>query len=147
MHNFLLRLVWIDISYRGGQLPLARLIFVHEQAPNARKKPRHPLHAAHAPRLHLFEWTHEHFVTTKGIRAVLLDHVIGIDDVAARLRHLLIVLTEDNALIDQALKRLRLRQVTKIKQHLVPEARIQKMQDRVLRSADVQIDSSRSRFE
>ena len=44
--------------------------------------------AARAPGLHLFERAHEHFVEAKRIGSVLRNHVVGIDDVAARLRHL-----------------------------------------------------------
>src|ERR1700730_11323148 len=146
MSDLLLPLTRIDSLHRGGKLPIASLILIHQQAPNAREKSRDTFDPAHVPRFHLLERSHEHFVTTKGVRAVLLDYVIGIDDVAARLRHLLIVFAENDSLIDQTLERLWLRQIAEIEQHLVPEARIQKMQDRVLGPTDVQIDRVRLRL-
>src|SRR6266446_72474 len=147
MRDLLLPFTRIDILHRGGKFPIASLILVHQQAPNARQKSRDTFDPAHVPWFHLLEWSHEHFVTTKGIRAVLLDYVIGTDDVAARLRHLLIVFAQNDSLIDQTLERLWLRQIAEIEQHLVPEARVKQMKHSVLGPTDVQIDSSRSRFE
>src|ERR1700724_1481953 len=142
MRDLLLPLTRIDILHRGGKFPIASLILVNQQAPNAREKSRDTFDPAHVPWFHLLERSHEHFVTTKGIRAVLVDYVVGIDDVAARLRHLLIVFAENDSLIDQTLERLWLRQIAEIEQHLVPEARVEQVQDRMLCPADVQIDSA-----
>ena len=47
--------------------------------------PRDPLHPFHAPLLQLLGWAHEHFLTAKCIGAVLVDHVVRVDDVSARL--------------------------------------------------------------
>src|SRR5205085_11140451 len=91
----------------------------------------------------LFRSTHEHFVTTERVRAVLFDDVVGIHDVPARLRHFLAVLAEYDSLIHQSLKRFGLRNMTEIKKHFVPEARVEQMQDRMLGSADIKIDSPR----
>ena len=49
-------------------------------------------------------------------------------------------LAQDHALVDQLLKRLRRRHVAAIEQHLVPEARVEQVQHRMLGAADVEID-------
>src|SRR6202035_1956716 len=109
----------------------------------ARKKTRHAFHAPHAPGFHLLQRSHKHLVAAKGVSAVLVDHVVRINDVPTRLRHLLIVFTENDSLIDQALEWLRLRNITEVEQHLLPEACIKQMQDRVLGAANIQIDTTR----
>ncbi len=76
-----------------------------------------------------------------------VDDRIGVDDIAAALRHLLVVLAEDHALVDELLKRLRHADDAAIVQHLVPEARIQEMQHGMLGAADVEIDWHPSLFD
>ena len=49
---------------------------------------------------------------------------------------------ENDPLIDEALKWFRLRQITKIEEHLVPEAGVKQMQNGVLRSANIKIDAA-----
>ena len=83
VQDFLLRLGKIDIANGGRDFPFASLVLDHHQSPDARQKPCNAFDAAHAPRLHLFKRPHEHLIATKRIRAVLLDHVVGIYDVAA----------------------------------------------------------------
>src|SRR4029077_6415292 len=119
------------------------LVLGHGQTPDARKKTRHALHAAHAPRFHLLQGSHKHLVTTKGVGAVLVDHVVRVHNVAARFRHFLIIFTQDDSLVDQALEWLWLRDVTEIEQHLLPKACIKQMQDRVLGATYIQVDTTR----
>jgi hypothetical protein len=61
----------------------------------------HALHAVHLPRLDGVERAHEEFVETQAVRAVLVHDVVGVDHVAAGLGHLLVVLTEDDALVEE----------------------------------------------
>ena len=46
------------------------------------------VHAARAPRLDLLQRPHKHLVEAEAVGAVLLHHVVGVDDVAAALGHL-----------------------------------------------------------
>ena len=80
---------------------------------------------------------HEHLVKPERIRAVFHQHVVGIHHVAARLGHLLSVLAENQALIDELEKRFRRGDVAEIEQNLVPEPRVKQMQHGVFRAADV----------
>ena len=91
----------------------------------------------------MLQGSHKHLVTTKGIGAVLVDHVIRVPDVAARFGHFLIILTQNDSLVDQSLERLRLRYITEIEQDLLPEPRVKQMKNRVLGPANVQIDATR----
>ena len=143
MGHFLLCLVCIDLFDFRRQFPVAALVLGHEQTPDARKKTRHAFHAAHAPRFHLLQGSHKHLVAAKGVGPVPVDHIVRIHNVAARFRHFLIIFTQDDSLIDEALERLGLRDITEIEQHLLPEACIQQMQDSMLGAANVQIDTTR----
>ena len=99
VHDFLLRFIWINIFELGGQFPLARLVFSREQTPDAGEKTGHAFDATHAPRFHLLERPHEHLVAPECVRAVLGDHIIRINNVPTRLRHLLIVFAKNDSLI------------------------------------------------
>ena len=137
---------WARVGSRlgdcGGEDPFARLVFLHDQAPDAREEARDALHAFHAPWLHLLERAHEHLVTTERVGAVFGDDIERIDHVAPALRHFAAVLAEDDALIDEPLERLRRREMPEIEEDLVPEPRIQEMQHGVLGAADVEIDAA-----
>ena len=50
---------------------------------------------------------------------------------------------QDVALVEQPLERLGRRHVAEVEQHLVPEARVQQVQHRVLDAADVEVDAAR----
>src|SRR5262249_32262292 len=142
MRYLLLRPAWIELFDFRRQFPVTFLVFGHEQTPDACKKTRYAFHATHAPGFHLFQGSHKHLVATKGVSAVLVDHVVRVHDVAARFRHFLVVFAEDNSLINQSLERLWLRDVAEIEQDFVPETRVKQMQDRMLGAADVQIDAT-----
>ena len=86
--------------------PFAGLILLHDEAPDAREEAEHALDAGHAPRLRLLERAHEHLVSRSESAPYSRDDVVGIDHVAAALRHLLAVLAQDHALVDQPLERL-----------------------------------------
>ena len=88
----------------GGDGPFALLILLHDQPPDAGEEAVNAFDALRAPGLHLFQRAHEHFVKPQRIGAVLRDDVVRVDHVAARLGHLLPVLAEDQALVDQLLR-------------------------------------------
>ena len=92
------------------------------------------------PRLHRLERAHEHLVEAQRVGAVLPHDVVGVDDVAARLRHLLVVLAEDHPLVDELHERLGVLHEAEVEEHLVPEARVEQVQHRVLGAADVEVD-------
>ena len=110
----MLLLARLDLFDLVREYPFTCLVLFHEQAPDARKKARDAFDAAGTPRFHLLERSHKHFVATKCVRAVLIDHVVGVNDVAARLRHFLVVLAEDDSLVHQPLEWLWFRDVTQI---------------------------------
>ena len=117
--------------------------FLEGDAPNARKESRDAFDALHLPWLHLLERPHEHFVKPQGIGAVLAHDIIGIHDIAARLRHFLPVLAEDEALVDEFLEWLGRADMAEVEQHLVPEACVKQVQDRMLGAADIEVDHAR----
>src|SRR5204863_5261126 len=139
-----LRIHVLDLTRKH---PFPRLIFLHDQAPDAGQESRNAFDPPHAPRFHLLQWPHEHLVTTKRIRAVDFYDVDRIDHVAPAFRHFAAVLAQDHALIDQALEWLGSREVPEIEEHFVPKPGVKKMQHRMLNPADVKIDAPRLRWE
>ena len=129
----------------GGQalLELSLALLVHEQAPHAAQEAIDPFHALGVPGLHHLQRAHEHLVEPERIGAILDEDVVRVDDVAARLGHLLAVLAEDQALVDELEERLWRRDVAEVEQHLVPEAGVEQVQHGVLGAADVQIHAGR----
>ena len=121
-------------------LKLLFALLVDEHPPHTAEKTVHALDAFRVPRLHHLERPHEHLVQAECVRAKLDENVVRIDGIAARLGHLLAVLAKDQSLVDEFVKRLGRRHLAKVEQHLVPKARVQQMQHRVLRSANIQID-------
>ena len=128
-----------------GLLEFRFTFFIHEQAPDAAEKTINAFDAFGVPGLHHLQRAHEHFVKAKCVRAVFCQDVIRVDDVAARLGHLLAVFAEDQSLVDEFEKRLRRRDVAEIEQNLVPETRVEQVQHGVLGAADVEINSGRRR--
>ena len=116
---------------------------VISRAPDAREKARNAFDAAGAPGFHLLQRPHEHFVAAKRVCAVLVDHFVGVNDVPARFRHFLVVFAEDDSLVHESLKRLGLRDVAKVEQHLLPETRVEQVQHSMLGSSYVQVDATR----
>ena len=95
-----------------------------KDAPSALQEPKRALDGLRRPRLIALQRTHKHLVQAQGIGPVLLYDHVGIDDVAARLGHLLAIFAKDHALMYQALKRLADRDQARIKQDLGPKPRI-----------------------
>jgi hypothetical protein len=115
-------------------------LFLEGDAPDAGEEAGDALDALHLPWLHLFERAHEHFVEAQRVGTVFSNHVIGVHHVAAGLGHLLAVLAEDEALVDETLERLGRGDVAEIEEHLVPEAGVEQVEHGVLGAADVEID-------
>ena len=93
----------------GGQalLEFGLALLVHEQAPHAAEKAIDAFHALGAPGLHHLQRAHEHLVEPERVGAVLDQDIVGVNDVAARLGHLLAVFAEDQALVNEPEKGLR----------------------------------------
>mmetsp|Transcript_21672 Transcript_21672/g.69794 ORF Transcript_21672/g.69794 Transcript_21672/m.69794 type:complete len:225 (-) Transcript_21672:1582-2256(-) len=102
---------------------------------------------ARLPGLDGVEGAHEHFVEPEGVGARGLDDVVGVDDVSPRLGHLLAVGAEDHALVDELLEGFLGRDDAGVEEDLVPEARVEQMQDGVLRASDVQVDGEPGPFD
>src|SRR5205085_2475675 len=83
----------------------------------------------------------EHFVKAQRIRAVFRNDLVGIDHVAASLRHFLAVFAEDQPLIDQFEKGLWRRDDAEVEKKFVPKTRVEKMENRVLGAPDVKINT------
>ena len=88
----------LDLGKGWTHHPGAFLRLLHGQTPNASEKPIDAFNAFRAPGFRLFERTHEHFVEPQRIGAVVRDDVVGVDHIAAALRHFLIVRAEDESL-------------------------------------------------
>ena len=88
---------------RAGYVSLV----IDDETPDSLQEPGDTVDTSCAPGFHRFQRTHEHFIEPHGVRTELVDHLIGIDHVAARLRHLLIIFPQYNALVHQFHKRFR----------------------------------------
>ncbi len=125
----------------GGQclLKIRLALFVHKQAPDTAEEPVYTLDTLRVPRFHHLQRSHEHLIQPERIRAVFRKDVVRVDDVPPRLRHLLPIFTENQALVNQSMEGLRGGNVPEIEQDLVPEARVQQVQDGVFRTAHVKV--------
>src|SRR5918994_2763213 len=113
---------------------------VDHQTPDPFEEAGDALYASRTPGLHGFQWSHEHFIESNGVGAEAIDRLIGVHDVAARLRHLLIVLTQHDALVNELPERLGCRDDADIEQDLMPKSGIQKMQYSMLAATNVEVD-------
>ena len=127
------------VATRRDALAADRLRPVIDDAPNAEEKTEAALEPGVGPLDFLLRRRDEHHVQTQRVGAVLLHHVVGIDDVALRLRHDVAVLHQ-HALREQALERLVEVDQAHVAQHAREEARVQQVQNRVLDAAAVEID-------
>ena len=93
-----------------------------------------------APRPALVPRAHEHQEQPNRVRAVAVDELVGILDVAARLAHPLAVGAQDLALVEQALERLAVADEPDVGHRLGEEAAVEQVHDRVLGAAGVLVD-------
>ena len=96
--------------------------------------------ARRAPRSGLFKVADEHLVQAHGVRAVLVNDLVGVDDIAAGLAHLLAVLAEDHAVRGALGVRLGRGNNADIIEELVPEAAVEQVERGVLHAAVVPVD-------
>ena len=186
-------------------------VVVDDEAPGPVEEAAHAADAVGRPGCVLVERPDEHLVEAHRVRAELVDHVVGVHDVAAALRHLLddlleheavdrrvmrravgalahlvernpaalhlvatvardealavrlhlfvgidvrlcggvvrqvvvevaIAVAEDHSLVDQLVKGLLRVHDADVVEHLVPEARVEQVEDRVLNAAHVDVD-------
>ena len=95
-----LGLIQLDVRRRSGSPRRRSCRRAIDQTPDAREEPEAALEPCVRPLDLFLRRRHEHHVEPQRVGAELLDHVVGIDDVALRLRHDLAGL-EDHALRQQ----------------------------------------------
>ena len=118
-----------------------RLLVQHLlQAPYAVKETAAAAGTVGVPRNWLVKCPHEHLVHAEGVGTDLIDHVVGVDHVAARFAHLFAVLTQDHAVAGTLLVRLRRFHHTDIVQEQMPEAAVQKVQRGVFHATVVPVN-------
>ena len=115
------------------------VFFTHHEPPYPFEEPRDSLYTPRAPRLHCLQRPHEHFIEPHRIGPELVHDLVGIHDVAAGLRHLLVIFPKHNPLMHQFLERLRSTDRPDVVQNLVPKARIEQMQHGMFAAADIEI--------
>ena len=81
------RFVELDVRRRGIPLAADGIAQLVDEPPDARQKAEAAFEPRIGPLNFLFRRRDEHDVQAQRVRAELLDHVVGIDDVALRLRH------------------------------------------------------------
>ena len=123
--------------------PIALLILGHGETPDAGQESVDSLDAGRAPGLPVFERPHKHLIQTERIGSVLGDDGVWIDHVAPALGHLHPILSQDQALVDEALERFWGREVPEVAEHLVPKAGIEEVKHGMLGATDVEIDATR----
>ena len=64
------------------------VVFLAEEAEHARKEVEHALHATLGPRFHGVERSHKHLVKTKAVGSVVGNHIVGVNHILERFRHL-----------------------------------------------------------
>ena len=116
-----------------------RILEMRDNAPDAVQKAECSLDTLIAPFEITLDGRSEENEETRRISAILLDDLLGRDNVALRFRHLRAIL-DDHALRQEILERFIKIQKLLVAQHLREEARIEKMQNRMFDAADILID-------
>ena len=132
------RLLGVRVVGRRGRRPEHARPVV-DDTPHAEQEAEAAFKARVAPLDVFFRRRHEHHVEPQRVGAVFLEHRVGIDDVALRLRHDVAVL-EHHPLREQALERLVKRHQADVTQDAREEPRVEQVQDRVLDAAAVEVD-------
>ena len=112
---------------------------VLRQVPDPVKEALAALDGVVAPGGGLFKVADEHDIQPHGVRAVLGHHVVGVDDVAAALGHLLAALAQDHAVGGTLFVGLLGGHHADVVQELVPEAGVKQVQGGVLHAAVVPV--------
>ena len=116
-----------------------RILEMRDNAPDAVQKAECSLDALVAPFEITLDGRGEENEETRRISAILLDDLLGRDNVALRFRHLRAIL-DDHALRQEILERFIKIQKLLVAQHLREEARIEKVQNRMFDAADILVD-------
>src|SRR5262245_61871105 len=95
-------------------------LLIYHKSPDSFQKPRHPFYTPRTPGLYGLQWAHEHFIEPYRIGSEVIHHLVGIDHVAAGFRHLLVVFSQYNPLMDQLLERFRRTDHSNVIENLVP---------------------------
>ena len=142
LHGFVIQRNLLNrLMHERVQLLAVPLVGRHVllQAPHTVKEAAAALRALRAPRNRLIERAHEHLVHAESVRANFINNVIRIDDVAARLGHLLAVLAKNHAVAGALLVGFRRGNHANVMQEQMPETAVQQMQGRVLHAAVVPV--------
>ena len=123
----------------GGLRALGEGDFAQRQLPDAVEPAPLALNAAVVPVAAGLPGAEEHQIEADGVGAEAFDPLVGVDDVAAALGHLVSVFG-DRALIEESGERLVDRQVAHIARGLGEEAGVEQVHDGVLRAAGVLVD-------
>ncbi len=118
---------------------LAGVLLVGGQVPHPVQEALAALHAVGGPGGGLLEVADEHDIGAHGVRAILLDDVVGVDHVAPALGHLLAALAQDHAVGGALLIGLLGGHHADVVEELVPEAAVQQVQGGVLHAAVVPV--------
>jgi len=113
---------------------------VYDEAPGATEEFIDAADGLRIPGLYLLKRAHEHFIHPKRVGSILADDVVGVNDIASRLRHLLVIFSEDHPLIYESFEGLARRDHTDIVKHVMPESRIEEVEHRVLDAAYVEVN-------
>ena len=103
----------------------------------APEETRDALDAAPVPRAALVPGAYEHEEAAQGVRAVAVHEVLRVDHVAAALAHLLRVLAQDDALVEEPLNGSPKSTSPRSRIDLGQEAGVEQVQHRVLDAAGV----------
>src|SRR5271167_809074 len=95
--------------------------------PDALEEAFNALDSTRLPGLHLLEGAHEHLVDAQSVGAIRPHDVVGVDDVASGLAHLLAVFAENDALVNEFGEWLGVANHTEIEKDLVPETCVEKV--------------------
>ena len=129
----------VDIDLQVLADPFSLIVQHLLKTPHTVEKTPAPAGAIDAPRNGLVKSAHKHFVHAEGIGPDLIDHVVGVDDVAARFAHLLAVFAQDHAMAGTALIWFRRFHHAYIMQEQVPEAAVQQMERGMLHAAVIPV--------
>ena len=135
----------VGLGLAGRQVAgvrVARLLpgAIEDQRPDAVQEAVDPADPGRAPRAALVPRAHEHQEQPDGVRAVAMDELVGVLDVAARLAHPLAVGAQDLALVEQADERFAVADEPEVGHRLGEEAAVHQVHDRVFRATGVLLD-------
>ena len=122
----------------GDGPPCERVAPLIHQPPDAPQEPDAPLEARVGPLDFVLRRRDEHHVEAQGVGAVAPDHVVGIDDVALRLRHDVAVL-QHHPLRQQARERFVVLDQPEVAEDAAEEPRVDQVQDGVFDAAAVEV--------